>query len=103
VWHASRMVTGRIRQRDVHGAPARLGPRYPGGNRFTPRTTPPTRLSAMVASVIVGLIVIWAFHFVASILLKKELRSDCNKGFNVGTFHTTGLLYLIGHQRQSYS
>lgn len=66
-----------------------------GNIRYTPGTPPPTGFSAVFASIIVGLIVIWIFYLVASIFLKRSYDSIATR-LNLGTFHTTGLLYLIG-------
>jgi len=67
-----------------------------GGYTYTPgSTTLPTGFSAVFASIIAGLIVIWIFYLVASIFLKRSYDSISTR-LNVGMFHTTGLLYLIG-------
>lgn len=67
-----------------------------GGYTYTPgMTTLPTGFSAVIASIIVGLIVIWVFYLIASIFLKRSYDTIATR-LNVGMFHTTGLLYLIG-------
>ena len=67
-----------------------------GSYAYTPGTTTlPTGFSAVIASIIAGLIVIWIFYLIASIFLKRSYDTIATR-LNVGTFHTTGLLYLIG-------
>ncbi|OLE92046.1 MAG: hypothetical protein AUF79_00755 [Crenarchaeota archaeon 13_1_20CM_2_51_8] len=58
-------------------------------------TTLPTGFSAVIVSIIAGLIVIWIFYLVASIFLKRSYDTIATR-LNIGMFHTTGLLYLIG-------
>src|SRR6266436_5493386 len=58
-------------------------------------TTLPTGFSAVIMSIIAGLIVIWIFYLVASIFLKRSYDTIATR-LNIGMFHTTGLLYLIG-------
>jgi uncharacterized membrane protein len=66
-----------------------------GNYSYAPGTTVPTSLIAAIASIIVGLVLFWVFLLVASIFLKKSYDSIATR-LNIGTFHTTGLLYLIG-------
>jgi len=49
----------------------------------------------LIAAIIIGLVVIWIFYLIASIFIKKSYDTIANR-INVGTFHTAGLLYLIG-------
>ena len=49
----------------------------------------------LIAAIIIGLVVIWIFYLIASIFIKKSYDTIANR-INVGTFHTDGLLYLIG-------
>ena len=65
------------------------------GSTFTPGTAPPADFLALVASLIIGLVVVWVFFLVASIFLKRSYDAIGHK-INIGTFHTTGLLFLIG-------
>jgi uncharacterized membrane protein len=62
---------------------------------FTPSTAPPTDFLALLASVVQGLIIGWVFFIIASIFLKKSYDSIALKT-NIGTFRTTGLLFLVG-------
>src|SRR3989475_7638215 len=67
-----------------------------GRYTYTPGTTTlPTGFSAVIVSIIAGLVVIWIFYLVASIFLKKSYDTIATR-LNIGMFHTTGLLYLIG-------
>ena len=66
-----------------------------GSYSYTGATTLPTGFVAAIASIIVGLVLIWIFYLVASIFLKRSYDSIATR-LNVGMFHTTGLLYLIG-------
>src|SRR3989442_12181402 len=68
----------------------------PGRYTYPPGpTTLPTFFSALIVSIIAGLIVIWIFYLVASIFLKRSYDTIATR-LNIGMFHTTGLLYLIG-------
>lgn len=58
-------------------------------------TTPPSGFSSLLAAVIIGLVVIWIFYLIASIFLKRSYDTIATR-LNVGSFHTAGLLYLIG-------
>jgi len=49
----------------------------------------------LIAAIIIGLVVIWIFYLIASIFIKRSYDTVANR-LNVGTFHTAGLLYLIG-------
>jgi uncharacterized membrane protein len=49
----------------------------------------------LIAAIIVGLIIVWIFYLIASIFIKRSYDTVANR-LNVGTFHTAGLLYLIG-------
>jgi uncharacterized membrane protein len=62
---------------------------------YTPGTTPSAGFLKVIASIIIGLVVIWIFFLIASIFLKRSYDSVAAR-INVGMFHTTGLLYLIG-------
>ncbi len=62
---------------------------------FTPGAAPPADFYALLASIVLGLIAVWVFYLVASIFLKKSYDSIALKT-NIGTFHTSGLLFLIG-------
>jgi len=67
-----------------------------GRYTYTPGTTTlPTGFSAVIVSIIAGLVVIWIFYLVASIFLKRSYDTIATR-LNIGMFHTTGLLYLIG-------
>jgi uncharacterized membrane protein len=66
-----------------------------GSYSYTPGMTLPTGFTAVIGSIIAGLIVIWIFYLIASIFLKRSYDSIATR-LNVGMFHTTGLLYLIG-------
>lgn len=66
-----------------------------GSITYAPGTPPSSGFYAAIASVITGLVVIWIFYLVASIFLKRSYDSIATR-LNVGMFHTTGLLYLIG-------
>jgi uncharacterized membrane protein len=66
-----------------------------GSFSFTPATTHPANLVALITTIIIGLIVAWVFFLIASIFLKRSYDT-IGARLNVGTFHTTGLLYLIG-------
>ena len=62
---------------------------------LTPGTTPPSGFFGLIAAIIIGLVVIWIFYLIASIFLKRGYDTIATR-LNVGSFHTTGLLYLIG-------
>ena len=62
---------------------------------LSPGTTPPSGFSSLLAAVIIGLVVIWIFYLIASIFLKRSYDTIATR-LNVGSFHTAGLLYLIG-------
>lgn len=62
---------------------------------LSPGTTPPSGFYSLLAAVIIGLIVIWIFYLIASIFLKRSYDTIATR-LNVGSFHTAGLLYLIG-------
>ena len=51
--------------------------------------------SSFIETVIIGLVAIWFFFVIASILLKKSYDSIA-LSLNVDLFHTTGKLFLIG-------
>jgi uncharacterized membrane protein len=65
------------------------------GYNFIPGNPSPSGFVNIIASVVAGLIVIWIFFLVATIFLKRSYDS-VSKRLNVGMFHTTGLLYVIG-------
>src|SRR6266516_1106214 len=50
---------------------------------------------AFVTSTIIGAVIAWVFFLIASIFLKKSYETIGTR-LGIGTFHTTGLLYLIG-------
>ena len=62
---------------------------------LTPGTVPSGGLAGFIAALIIGLVVIWIFYLVASIFLKRSYDTIATR-LNVGSFHTAGLLYLIG-------
>src|SRR6266516_7315970 len=62
---------------------------------FMPRTAPPFGFVAFVTSTIIGAVIAWVFFLIASIFLKKSYETIGTR-LGIGTFHTTGLLYLIG-------
>jgi uncharacterized membrane protein len=66
-----------------------------GSYSYTPGTAPPSGFTAAIAAIIIGLVVIWVFYLVSSIFLKRSYDTIATR-LNVGTFHTAGLLYLIG-------
>ncbi len=66
-----------------------------GSYNFTPGTPPPADFYALIGTILLGLAVIWIFYIVASIFLKRSYDA-IGQRINVGTFHTTGLLFLIG-------
>ena len=62
---------------------------------FMPRTAPPVGFVAFVTSIIIGAVIAWVFFLIASIFLKRSYETIGTR-LGIGTFHTTGLLYLIG-------
>lgn len=66
-----------------------------GNYSYTPGTTVPSGLIAAIASILIGLVLFWVFLLIASIFLKRSYDSIATR-LNLGMFHTTGLLYLIG-------
>ncbi len=66
-----------------------------GFSSFMPGTVPSAGFIALITSVIIGWVIAWVFFLVGSIFLKRSYDSVAMK-LNVGMFHTTGLLYLIG-------
>jgi uncharacterized membrane protein len=66
-----------------------------GSFSFTPSTTHPANLVALITTIIIGAVVAWVFFLIASIFLKRSYDT-IGARLNVGMFHTTGLLYLIG-------
>jgi uncharacterized membrane protein len=66
-----------------------------GSFSFMHVTTPPANLVALITEIIIGLVVAWVFFLIASIFLKRSYDT-IGARLNVGMFHTTGLLYLIG-------
>jgi uncharacterized membrane protein len=65
-----------------------------GTTAFTPTSTP-TDIFALIALVLIGLAIVWVFLFVGSFFLKRSYDAISTR-LNVGMFHTTGLLYVIG-------
>ncbi len=66
------------------------------GMTYTPGTPPPSSdIIAVIGAVTLGLAVIWVFYIVSAIFLKKSYDRIGTR-LNVGTFRTTGLLYLVG-------
>src|SRR6266571_719730 len=61
----------------------------------TPGTTPPAGFIAVFTSIIIGWAIAWVFFLVGSIFLKRSYDTVATR-LNIGMFHTTGLLYLIG-------
>jgi uncharacterized membrane protein len=66
-----------------------------GSFSFTHVTTPPANLIALITEIIIGWVVAWVFFLISSIFLKRSYDT-IGQRLNVGMFHTTGLLYLIG-------
>jgi len=62
---------------------------------FMPGTAPPVGFVAFVTSIIIGAVIAWVFFLIASIFLKRSYETIGTR-LSIGTFHTTGLLYLIG-------
>ena len=69
------------------------------GLRSTPMTTqtptPPMDVFALLGAIMPGLAVVWIIDIVASIFLKRSYDEISLRTY-IGTFHTTGLLFLIG-------
>jgi uncharacterized membrane protein len=70
-----------------------------GLNSTLPAITPggpvPTDVIALIGEILIGLAVAWVFFLVASIFIKRSYDAIGLK-INVGMFHTSGLLFLIG-------
>ena len=66
-----------------------------GFSSFMPSTVPSADFIALLTSIIIGAVIAWVFFLVGSIFLKRSYDTVAMK-LNVGMFHTTGLLYLIG-------
>ncbi|MBO0887771.1 DUF996 domain-containing protein [Candidatus Bathyarchaeota archaeon] len=66
-----------------------------GGFSFTPGSAPPASFFQFITTIIIGVVIAWVFFLVASIFLKKSYDT-IGARLNIGTFHTTGLLFLIG-------
>ena len=66
-----------------------------GFSSFTPGTAPSTDFIALLTSIIIAAAIAWVFFLVGSIFLKRSYDTVATR-LNVGLFHTTGLLYLIG-------
>src|SRR5213594_3524158 len=66
-----------------------------GFSSFTRGTAPSTDFIALLTSIIIAAAIAWVFFLVGSIFLKRSYDTIATR-LNVGTFHTTGLLYLIG-------
>ena len=66
-----------------------------GNFSFMPGTAPPAGFFAFITSIIIGAAVAWIFFLIASIFLKRSYDTIGTR-LNIGMFHTTGLLYLIG-------
>jgi|SRR5919108_1411309 uncharacterized membrane protein len=66
-----------------------------GGFSFTPGSPPPASLFQFITTIIIGAVIAWVFFLIASIFLKKSYDT-IGARLNIGTFHTTGLLFLIG-------
>jgi uncharacterized membrane protein len=62
---------------------------------FTPGGPLPTNFVAFFTSIIIGLIIAWICFLIASIFLRRSYETIGTR-LNIGMFHTTGLLYLIG-------
>src|SRR5213083_156879 len=62
---------------------------------FMPGAAPSAGVIALFTSIIIGWVIAWVFFLVGSIFLKRSYDTVAMK-LNVGMFHTTGLLYLIG-------
>jgi len=66
-----------------------------GFSSFTPGMAPPAGFVALITSIMIGAVIAWVFFLVGSIFLKRSYDT-VGARLNVGMFHTTGLLYLIG-------
>ena len=66
-----------------------------GSVPFNSNTTIPSGFFALLALIIIGVVILWVFLFVGSFFLKRSYDSIATR-LNVGMFHTTGLLYVIG-------
>jgi len=66
-----------------------------GFSSFTPGNPPSTNFIALITSIIIGAVIAWVFFLVGSIFLKRSYDTVATR-LNIGMFHTTGLLYLIG-------
>src|SRR5216117_3663561 len=66
-----------------------------GGLSFMLGTSPPVGFVAFLTSIIIGVVIAWVFFLIASIFLKRSY-DNIGTRLNIGMFHTTGLLYLIG-------
>ncbi len=66
-----------------------------GFSSFMPGTAPSARIIAVITSIIIGAAIAWVFFLVGSIFLKRSYDTVATR-LNIGMFHTTGLLYLIG-------
>jgi len=66
-----------------------------GFSSFMPGTAPSAGFIALLTSIIIGWVIAWVFFLGGSIFLKRSYDTVAMK-LNVGMFHTTGLLYLIG-------
>ena len=66
-----------------------------GSFSFMPGTSPPLGFVAFLTSIIIGVVIAWVFFLIASIFLKRSY-DNIGTRLNIGMFHTTGLLYLIG-------
>ncbi|MFX0202114.1 MAG: DUF996 domain-containing protein [Candidatus Hodarchaeota archaeon] len=65
------------------------------GSEFFPSTIPSGDIIGFIASVVVGLVVIWICYLISAVFLRKSYNSIAAK-LNIGIFKTTALLYLIG-------
>ncbi len=66
-----------------------------GSTPFTPNVTAASGFFAFLGVILIGLVVGWILLLVAAVFLRRSYDSISTR-LNVGTFHTTGLLYLIG-------
>jgi uncharacterized membrane protein len=66
-----------------------------GFSSFMPGTAPSAGFIAVITSIIIGAVIAWVFFLVGSIFLKRSYDAIATR-LNIGMFHTTGLLYLIG-------
>jgi uncharacterized membrane protein len=62
---------------------------------YAPGTIPPGDIISLLATLALGLFIIWIFFVVSAIFLRRSYNSMASK-LNVRLFRTTALMYLIG-------